>query len=898
MHRILITGDIHIGNYSRYNFTTNFRINQFDRLAERFNQMADEYSVDHMIIAGDILRSCINQPKIEHRAKEFFDKISEKYNNIEFILGNHDVDSKSVVNYDDSLLTILCNDKIHYMNDKLVKYEDCSIYYHDWYCCDNVTDIKQCDLFISHINLSPRFGQTVDESKFRYGVFGDYHSPIQVRNMYSTSTPIQHYISDPPDGSVILVTIDGSDIKIERVQVANNEYKFLRIYNSDDAPAELGELDAVIRKNVSTQQNEGLVKISNQLLNNKSEFMNQINDIIEQNDLVDIHKEVIKDLPQPCLLDYDFKILNVEISNYRSIESINVDFTKLGKLIFLSGLNGSGKSSFINGLITAMLDDIHLDNHRRIGSTGPVITGIELLYDGSIHKIRRFTGGIQYSINGNPVAANSKKLMKERILQNLPFLYNVAPFFIKSRSVFFSNFNRVDLFTKLFHLDVLSTYRIKCSNLKASKAAELNKFKMDKVAIEAKISTNNENKNNIKLPQLSDQRTYDELNTEYNNLSNKLSRHDYLSETIKELESKLVKPEGNNDELNAEKSELLNRKDSNNQKLSIINDKNSLEGLINNNNSLIEKYNKLMSESTVTCDKCGNKILLNKNFQSDIDELKNKNAESIEKLNKLPKIDLSRTELLDDNELIDNKIKKIDNKINENNDYYNKLNNISNFKTELNNLSVTDSDRESLTTLERLKNDRLLYDNLIDSINKIDEDNKKNNETLIELTNNITNINTELNKYDKYDKLFDISYIDSIPCKLLSVISDELSTDDMKFSTTRSTKTAGDKFFISCSLLVDGNWIDFDQTSDGQQARLGIMILSRLTNLLPKLGLVILDEPLRHIDSINIDEVIELIKNINSEHVIISSHAMNFSGQDSAIEFELVNGVTRINTEL
>jgi len=158
--------------------------------------------------------------------------------------------------------------------------------------------------------------------------------------------------------------------------------------------------------------------------------------------------------------------------------------------------------------------------------------------------------------------------------------------------------------------------------------------------------------------------------------------------------------------------------------------------------------------------------------------------------------------------------------------------------------------------------------------------------------------NTKLvEKYNRYIALFDIKNMDSIPYKLLTIIADSLSNDDIQFTTFKDLKSGESRFQISCSLNVDGTWVDFDRASDGQKAYLGILILSKLSNILPGLGLVILDEPLKHVDENHVIDCVKAIDQIKARNVLISSHSLAFGGQDSTIRFELVDLTSRITIE-
>ena len=59
MSKLLITGDIHIHDYKDYNLENDFRLNQFLSLANRYVEIANEYSCDYLVIAGDLIHKSV-----------------------------------------------------------------------------------------------------------------------------------------------------------------------------------------------------------------------------------------------------------------------------------------------------------------------------------------------------------------------------------------------------------------------------------------------------------------------------------------------------------------------------------------------------------------------------------------------------------------------------------------------------------------------------------------------------------------------------------------------------------------------------------------------------------------------------------------------------------------------
>jgi len=74
--KVLVTADIHLGEYNDYNYSKNFRLNQFDKLADRLIELGKQYSCEEIWILGDFLRVPNSKSRIQHKLKNFIKKLS------------------------------------------------------------------------------------------------------------------------------------------------------------------------------------------------------------------------------------------------------------------------------------------------------------------------------------------------------------------------------------------------------------------------------------------------------------------------------------------------------------------------------------------------------------------------------------------------------------------------------------------------------------------------------------------------------------------------------------------------------------------------------------------------------------------------------------------------------
>lgn len=889
MQRFIVLGDIHIGDYPRYNNVAN-RLNQFNILADRLCQL----EADSVIIAGDLLLSCMMKPRVMHAVKRFIEKLCNKFDKVYYILGNHDVDFKlkrSVgSNGDDTLVTLL--DPISnfiYMNDKSVEIEGVNIYFKDWVRSDEVPLDTECDIFISHINLMPGFGQKVDNSKFKLGIFGDYHSRITVGNMMTTGTPIQHRLSDPIEPMVLELTLDNGQFFTNWIPLETEEVKFIKMYHDDDYPSNPTPYDILVK----TRKCKG----DQEPLDEKVQFelSTEVSKIIEEYGLTKEHESVIKLHGDIEPIDMEFHLDKLWVFNLRSIHNFSYEFDQDKKVIFLTGANGSGKSTFITALICALFGDAHLMDKVTKGESWNEV-GVVLTYQGRTHEIQRGNRLLRYKIDGVNQDANNMKGVQALIDSNLPFLPYLWDFIVNSHTTFFSKCDRLGLFTRLFELDRYSLYSDSANEIKNGLYSELSQ-------IDAKISDLN-SKLQVYKSQISE--TENELGDKPSVTD--LSYYETQIKSLKDASVNLKVTESSyNDALRnlsqmgevdvksvtENLSNLKHKKDELNNVLSNIQ-------LYSQAKSTYDTLKSIASKGTkYKCEQCGHEGI---QYESS-DELKSKSTEAEAKMNQYKS--LIRGTNYDE---IKAKIAEVESGITQCNTLLQKDGFIKLAKerceklhSDLNALVIKYTSVDSVDSqLKVLECDLDKLRKYLTTKSRLDSLTKSSDECISEkseLEIKRSEISAKLVSYEKYVSLFDIYNLDSIPNRILKSITSSISDDVMEFTTEKELKSGKTKFKVSCTMNVDGTWIDFDELSDGQQAYISLKILSKLTNCLPKLGLIILDEPLKHVDEANINTCIDSLKTTNCNTLLISSHSPSYNYADEILQFELVDGESVITKE-
>ena len=196
--KYIIASDIHIDDYNRYNLPNNKRGDQFDKLAQLLISKGKLHYSKRLILAGDLINKPTNRPKTYHKFLSFIDILCSYFEDIYFINGQHDLDTKSdTQNFEDSYTTILHNykDKVRYMHQKYINDKDHLIYFQNWTKSQDLTNIDKVDLFIGHVTIGNELfkGQEdlLDYSKFDLAVVGDIHKHKVYKNVVCIGSPIQ-----------------------------------------------------------------------------------------------------------------------------------------------------------------------------------------------------------------------------------------------------------------------------------------------------------------------------------------------------------------------------------------------------------------------------------------------------------------------------------------------------------------------------------------------------------------------------------------------------------------------------------------------------------------------------------------------------------------------------------
>lgn len=461
--KIIVTADIHLDKYLKDNKYPGYRDEQFIRFANRLIEEAKLQDTKILFIAGDILDKSVNKPEVLHLLKDFLNVLSSYFDKVLYCLGNHDCNKRNNDNFDlSTYISLFNNDKFIYMNDRFIELNGKSIYFLD-YQYEKHIEPKECDIFISHITIDDKFGQTVDNSKFKLGLFGDIHLPIDKGNYHTISSPLQRGFQDHNVGYFGVLDLDTLEYK--RIMTDSDNYKFMKVRRQSDP-----DINAITDvENLFIRDDKEIESNKTVNLNDQEYILDKINntkilEIIDnsiQYQYKSLHSQIKSKLnftKDDEDINLDFKIKSIKINNFRSIENIEYQFDSNQNIYFVTGENGSGKTSFLRALYLSLYSDKELKSNKKLNSSGLVSTEIIFEYENKEYKIYRTEGKLRVFENDVDITPSGKNLTEKYLYDLFPFMNLLYIFYMQGGESFFDKINNIDVFNKLFNISYLTKF--------------------------------------------------------------------------------------------------------------------------------------------------------------------------------------------------------------------------------------------------------------------------------------------------------------------------------------------------------------------------------------------------------------------------------------------------------
>lgn len=457
--KVLITADVHIDDFPSYNYEKKSRLNQYITLANRIVELGKIHNCSEVWILGDLVNKPTSRGYVLHVAKQFLKILSNNFEYVRIILGNHDSDSKSQsLDFNTSQVTLLDYPNLVYMDKKIMEIDGHLIGWMNWYPTQDLEwlEDKHLDVLLGHYTKSDLFGQDIDDSKFDIMIHGDIHNRQEIGKFISVGNPIPIDFNSLCDDADVLI-FDTESLKWSRVLVDPDHTRFLQMHYTENKAEEgfHGPLEyKVYKPRINFTDEESSQE--------KSVTWNDIDQLIrrlcEEDKILYVHDKVESNCVPYSEIDFNFQLKKFHIHGYRSIVDMIIDFNK-GDRIVLLGDNGSGKSSIIRSMKGVFEKNSYLKNEQSDLCEDQLLE-LSLVYQNKLYEITK--GNTCMLVIDGQEEQYSSKLEFEKILkEKLPFIEYLDLLFITSNVLNLGQFTsnrRIDLISKFYRLDRINAY--------------------------------------------------------------------------------------------------------------------------------------------------------------------------------------------------------------------------------------------------------------------------------------------------------------------------------------------------------------------------------------------------------------------------------------------------------
>lgn len=536
--KILLSSDIHIGDYKTYNPEPNFRLNQFLKLKQFIEDLVTSRNIDEFWIAGDLLQVAQSTPPVMNVVKTFLSDISKKCP-IRMILGNHDVivrsDKTDISEYNNytlvSLLDLIPNVFIY--NNDLVKIGSKTVYFHSWNPSNTVPNrSKDADYLVCHgdvhSSLSPFAPEFIDTTGYKKVFAGHIHIFKEIKNIVSLGVPLMHSFSDNPDIGVCV--LDTEDDSLERVSTKGLflEFKYTKTESELLEGNITGTENPVVVRLDPKAQNSEKVDIS-KISISPEEMLKEFSKNLTKDSLKILNTVVSKVFENNLVPDLRVKFKTLKAQNFLSIRDIDFNFDNFNGLTVIKGDIGSGKSTLFNLLEFMLFGRLpgYAKNDFSSVFKGKFKGTLELEYKGINYVITRTLSSLEYTKNSIPQESNRKTDLQKQLEEDLVFLKFFNIIYIKQTStgIFsdMSDTSRVSFLSNLIGLNTIKNWTSLLDNEVENLKDSLKEKEEQRTVLDTKKQVlevfNEQNKDIVLRDKEATESKIEELNNNINSLN-------------------------------------------------------------------------------------------------------------------------------------------------------------------------------------------------------------------------------------------------------------------------------------------------------------------------------------------------------------------------------------------
>lgn len=924
MSKILIVSDIHIDDYAQRNPSEKYRLRQSRVVARNIIEAAQKEGAELIAIAGDVIEKSVIRPYVQTEVKLFLDTLMSYFEGGWIIWGNHDLDTRNDnQEAGDSVLSVMLPPNLIYADKKEYTIDGTRIgFYNFRYGEFDLSWINgKLDLLITHATINYSQDEdafqgkcsVLDESKFDLAISGDIHQPGNKGKFVSIGVPQKCKMGDNDRSTgVIYDTVLRSWKHID----LDPHGRLMKFQYTPDREKEGWDPISSTWYIYRSESGSTGVKVGNINVPAWEEVNTLIDSIITTSGLNSIHSTVNQNCTDidSSMVDFMFTLKSLKCKNWRSIEEAELYFDS-GDKILITGKNGSGKSSFLSALKYAFLGNTSYKDFIQFGAK-ECWTEVGFDYQGNQYKLRRGSGrtqGKDYGLwmNGELVDYSGKQQFTTDIPVRFPFLDYFDTFFFDSDHPkligSLGEEKKSSLISKFFKLDKIDALHRTAKILYDRSDQDTKEWRREINQTKSNLKIILDSIGNITLPS----KTPKEIRDEKRDMELQERRAREWQEYINSW------------------NQLIFKKQQCEENLVNLNSTPPLD-LVN----LREKFRLAGSEKQdISTNQIPRLLSIDREYSSLQSELQRITTEGLRLKSELENLGTQGicshcNQVLSDQTVFENHKQSLTSRLGKSREEYTRVNGelqtlkerrdksneeikrlqdrVNSLDSEMMELSrQINMEEQRIKTISQVKQELAVIEEKM-SITKVP--------VKVEIPSDFSQIYSQLTldlkTWDDYNKLIDekTSYENSIKdledkIKLASVsmddignylkvtsptgkiyeeimkkLADQFSDNLVKYSVSKyKTTRAGvitEHLDLSLYFMNKGNPVAYQAASSGQQTTMDVHFMSKV---ITGLGLVVMDEFLKHLDSKNHDVCIDMIRDMNLGCILLSSHMEGIS---------------------
>ena len=921
MSKILAIADIHLHDYPQRNSFQFQRLYQGSRIvAQNIIEVGKREGADYIAICGDLIEKSIIRPYVMAEAYNFLHTVMSEFKEGWIIWGNHDIDAKSSDQVmTDSCLALFLPPNLKYMHQQQIELEGKKIGFNNWQPEFNLEWVKgELDMLFTHARICYKEdsdlyqSQYLDESKFKIAFCGDIHRPGQLGKYVSIGIPQRCKMSDGEKSTGVLIDLSDGSWKWVDLNPNDNLMKFQYV----TVPEQEGWNETFKTWNIYKPSTDKMIDpTANIKVSGWEKIESLVNDAIGKAGLVEVHQQVLSSIPNLDAGEVDFNFTPVRFycKNWRSIDEVEMFFEE-GDKILIVGENGSGKSSLLSAIKYAFCD---VRSTSGLSSLKPFIqfgtkdcvTEVEFMYQGNRCKLRRGTKEYGLWINEEPMKYNSKTDFEADARRRFPFIeYMEVMIHDQDHNQFIGSLTGerlAEIISKAFKLDRIDTYNDAASILLTqlqkgaseweSKIGESKKVlgfidsKLASIVLPSKTKEELESEKKVMVELQRKNQAWNSFVSTSSRLQAGIESKEHEKTELLEKKRAQREPSIIEAEITVLRNEISGKQgrlvELGGLKNAIKVKESELTRIISDGKNLRSEFTAIDPTRVSVCPTCRQQITPS---PETIEALKTKKEEIGKKLEeKLAEYGVVNAELEkmksdfgnSDTEIaninseigrLNGEITKKMSEIREGNETNGKLERIERelgeWKTQLANLGAPEKVELPTDFMEKMSNleSGLSSWNLWESGMKDKEEQEKKVAAYEKEVEGNREQQEKLKSYIKLTGPTGVIY-EEVMKKLVSQFNDNTVSYEVNVREFRKK----DHLTLVPQFFNNGNWVSYEACSGGQKTVLDIHFLSKIIN---RVGILILDEFLKHLDPSNHDLCLDMIQGMSIGCTFISSH--------------------------